>query len=139
MKIEIENSQTLSLERKVQMHEAREAIIDRLARDLPTNIDLSRFLNVVVSEIGRMLQEDRCDVLQLVGGKEVNISHEWRRDEKVPSSLGTNIPVDAAKLGERFDISKPIRINDTSKSKDSTLKFFTKALETRSLLIIPIM
>jgi transcriptional regulator with GAF, ATPase, and Fis domain len=139
MKIEIENSQTLSLERKVQMHEAREAIIDRLARDLPTNIDLSRFLNVVVSEIGRMLQADRCDVLQLVGGKELNISHEWRRDEKVPSSLGTNIPVDAAKLGERFDISKPIRINDTSKSKDSTLKFFTKALETRSLLIIPIM
>jgi transcriptional regulator with GAF, ATPase, and Fis domain len=121
------------------MHEAREAIIDRLARDLPTNIDLSRFLNVVVSEIGRMLQADRCDVLQLVGGKELNISHEWRRDEKVPSSLGTNIPVDAAKLGERFDISKPIRINDTSKSKDSTLKFFTKALETRSLLIIPIM
>src|SRR5829696_3426279 len=139
MKIELDNSQALSLERKVQMHEAREAIIDRLARDLPTNIDLSRFLNVVVSEIGRMLQADRCDLLQIVGGKELSISHEWRRDEKIPSSQGTNIPVDAAKLGERFDITKPIRINDTSKSKDGTLKFFTKALETRSLLIIPIM
>ncbi|MEP7214302.1 MAG: sigma 54-interacting transcriptional regulator [Acidobacteriota bacterium] len=138
MKIELENSQALSLERKVQMHEAREAIIDRLARDLPTNIDLSRFLNVVVSEIGRMLQADRCDLLQIVGGKELSISHEWRKDDKVPSSQGTNIPVDAAKLGERFDITKPIRINDTSKSKDATLKFFTKALETRSLLIIPI-
>ena len=138
MKIEIENAQALSLERKVQMHEAREAIIDRLARDLPTNIDLSRFLNVVVSEIGRMLHADRCDLLQIVDGKELSISHEWRKDDKVPSSQGTNIPVDAAKLGERFDITKPIRINDTSKSKDSTLKFFTKALETRSLLIIPI-
>src|SRR5215218_8941057 len=138
MKIELDNSQALSLERKVQMHEAREAIIDRLARDLPTNIDLSRFLNVVVSEIGRMLQADRCDLLQIVGGKELSISHEWRKDDKIPSSQGTNIPVDAAKLGERFDITKPIRINDTSKSKDATLKFFTKALETRSLLIIPI-
>ncbi|MGI8811370.1 MAG: sigma 54-interacting transcriptional regulator [Pyrinomonadaceae bacterium] len=138
VKIELENSQALSLERKIQMHEAREAIIDRLARDLPTNIDLTRFLNVVVSEIGRMLQADRCDVLQLIEGKELRISHEWRRDEKVPSSQGTTIPVDAAKLTERFDITKPIRIDDTSKAKDTTLKFFTKALETRSLLIIPI-
>ena len=42
-------------------------------------------------------------------------------------------------MAERFDITKPIRINDTAKAKDPTLKFFTKALETRSLLIIPIM
>ena len=60
--------QKLSLERKIQMHEAREGIIDRLAADLPTNIDLERFLNVVVSEIGRMLHADRCDLLQIVGG-----------------------------------------------------------------------
>ena len=138
MKIEIEPSQSLSLERKVKMHEAREGIIDRLARDLPTNIDLERFLTVVVSEIGRMLEADRCDVLQLLEGKELQISHEWRKDKSVPSSRGTTIPIDVQKIAERFDISKPIRINDTSKSKDSTLKFFAKALETRSLLIIPI-
>ncbi len=40
MKIELEVSQNLSLERKIKMHEAREAIINRLARDLPTNINL---------------------------------------------------------------------------------------------------
>ncbi len=139
MKIELETPQTLSLERKIKMHEAREAIIDRLARDLPTNIDLERFLNVVVSEIGRMLQADRCDVLQLIEGKELRISHEWRRDSSIPSSKGTTIPIDAQKLTERFDITEPIQINDTLKAKDATLKFFTKALETRSLLIIPIM
>src|SRR5215218_8194219 len=138
MKIEIESPQTFPLERKIRMHEAREAIIDRLARDLPTNIDLERFLNVIVSEMGQMLHVDRCDVLQLADGKELKISHEWRKDKSVPSSKGTAIPVDAQKLSERFDIMKPIRINDTSKVKDPTLKFFTKALETRSLLIIPI-
>ena len=138
MKIELEPSQSLSLERKVKMQEAREGIIDRLARDLPTNIDLERFLTVVVSEIGRMLEADRCDVLQLSEGTELQISHEWRKDKSIPSSRGTTIPIDVQKIAERFDISKPIRINDTSKSKDSTLKFFAKALETRSLLIIPI-
>ncbi|HEX6123789.1 MAG TPA: GAF domain-containing protein, partial [Pyrinomonadaceae bacterium] len=132
-------TQTLSPERKLKMHQAREGIISRLARDLPKNIELERFLNVVVSEIGRMLEADRCDLLQLVEGKELRINHEWRREEKIPSSLGTIIPIDLKRLSEQFDVTKPVRINDTSKSKDATLKFFAKALGTRSLLVIPIM
>ena len=135
---ESKQSKTLSLERKIKMHEAREGIIDRLARDLPTNIDLERFLNVVVSEIGRMLDAERCDMLQLNNDKELRISHEWRRDKSVPKSQGTIIPIDPRRLGEIFDITQPIRINDTSKIKDQTLKFLAKALGTRSLLIIPI-
>lgn len=138
MKIEIESPQTLSLERKIKMHEAREAIIDRLARDLPTNIDLQRFLNVVVSELGKMMQADRCDLLQLTSESELSISHEWRKNKNIPSSLGTEIPIDIEKLAERFDISKPIAINDISKTDNATLKFFAKALETKSLLIVPI-
>ncbi|MBX3242850.1 MAG: sigma 54-interacting transcriptional regulator [Acidobacteria bacterium] len=138
-RIELEPTpQTLSLERKIQMHEAREGIIERLARDLPESIDLQRFLNVVVSELGRMLEADRCDVLQISEGKELRISHEWRRSEDIPSSKGTVIPIDPKRLSEQFDISRPIQINDTSNAKDPTLKFFAKALETRSLLIIPI-
>lgn len=134
-----EKEKSLSLERKIRMHEAREAIIDRLARDLPTNIDLERFLNVVVSELGRIMQADRCDLLQLIEGRELKISHEWRRDKRIPSSLGTQIPIDAAKLTERFDITQPIQISDALNAADSTLRFFAKALETRSLLIIPVM
>ncbi|MGI8544501.1 MAG: hypothetical protein ACR2MD_13655, partial [Aridibacter sp.] len=76
--IEIEDLQeeipeALSLERKMRMHEAREAIIDRLAKDLPTNIEMERFLNVVVSEIGRMMQADRCDLIQLTEDNELSI------------------------------------------------------------------
>ena len=138
MKIELDTPQTLSLERKIKMQEAREGIITRLARDLPKNIELERFLNVVVSEIGRMLEADRCDLLQLFEGKELRISHEWRRDNRIQSSLGTIIPIDIKRLHDQFDVTKPIRINDTSKSKDPTLKFFAKALGTRSLLVIPI-
>ena len=136
--MELDPATALSLERKISMHEAREAIIDRLARDLPTDIDLERFLNVVVSEIGRMLHADRCDLLQLGEGRDLVISHEWRKDKSIPKSLGTTIPFDARKLAEKFDISKPIRINDVLKSKNETLKFFAKALGTRSLLVIPI-
>ncbi len=129
----------LSLERKIKMHEAREGIISRLSRDLPTNIDLERFLNVVVSEIGRMMNADRCDLLQLAHGSDLRISHEWRASDEIPPSEGTTIPIDAAKLSEHFDLTKPIRVNDTSAAKDPTVRFFSKALETRSLLVVPIM
>ncbi len=141
MKIELESpiiSESLSLERKIKMHEAREAIVYRLARDLPTNIDLERFLNVVVSELGRMMQADRCDLLQLTTDRALSIRHEWRKDETIPSSLGTEIPIDTEKLAERFDFSKPIAINDIAETDNATLKFFAKALETKSLLIVPI-
>ncbi|MGI8495313.1 MAG: GAF domain-containing protein, partial [Pyrinomonadaceae bacterium] len=140
MKIEIDSpQQTFPLERKIKMHEAREGIINRLARDLPVDIDLERFLNVIVSEIGRMMQSDRCDLLQLTDGSELRISHEWRVSDDIPSSLGTTIPFNAEKLAEKFDLTKPIRVNDTEKTADATVKFFAKALETRSLLVVPIM
>src|SRR5688500_2483574 len=129
MKIEIESPQTFSLERKIKMQEAREAIINRLARDLPTNIDLERFLNVIVSEIGRMMNADRCDLLQLTSETELRINHEWRASEDIPSSAGTTIPVEAQKLREQFDLTRPIRVNDTSQTKNPTVRFYTKALE----------
>src|SRR3954451_25486542 len=109
------DEQNLSLERRLRMHEAREGIIDRLARDLPTDINLERFLDVVVSEIGRMLNADRCDLLQLGEKHDLVISHEWRRDRHVTKSLGTAIPFDAERLAEQIDITKPLRIDDTSK------------------------
>src|SRR5438034_3997838 len=111
-----ETAQSLSLERKVKMHQAREAIIDRLALDLPTTISLDRFLNVIVSELGRMMNVDRCDVIQLTSASELRISHEWRSSSDVPSSLGTVIPLDLNHLSEHVDITKPIRLDDTSAS-----------------------
>jgi len=138
MKIEIESQQTLSLERKIKMHEAREAIIDRLAQDLPTNIDLERFSRVVVSEIGRMMEADRCDLIQLTEDNELSISHEWRASDDIPVSEGTVIPINAERLSEHFDLTKPIIVNDTSKAKDGKVRFLAKALETRSLLVLPI-
>jgi len=68
------------------MHEAREAIINRLAMTLPGSINLDRFLNVIVSELGRMMNVDRCDVIQLTSASELRISHEWRASSDVPSN-----------------------------------------------------
>ncbi|HKZ01729.1 MAG TPA: hypothetical protein VJ180_05790 [Pyrinomonadaceae bacterium] len=90
------------------MHEAREAIIDRLAATLPTTINLDRFLNVIVSELGRMMNVDRCDVIQLTSSSELRISHEWRASNDIPSSLDLVVPLDLNQLSEHVDITKAI-------------------------------
>ena len=132
-------AETLSLERKVRMHEAREAIIDRLALELPASIDLDRFLSAVVKEIGRMMNADRCDVIQLASESELRISHEWRASPEVPSSEGLTIPIDLRELSEHFDLTKPIRLDDTSApGLDQKVRFLAASLGTRSLVVVPI-
>ena len=133
------SAQSLSLESKIKMHEAREGIINRLAMTLPHAINLDRFLNVIVSELGRMMNVDRCDVIQLKSASELRISHEWRASNDVPSSLGTVIPLDLKQLSEHVDIKKPMRLNDISASGlDQKVRFLAASLGTRSLLVVPV-
>jgi len=133
-------AQSLSLERKIKMHEAREGIINRLAMTLPHAINLDRFLTVIVSELGRMMNVDRCDVIQLKSATELRISHEWRASNDVPSSLGTVIPLDLKQLFEHVDVRKPIRLDDISAAGlDQKVRFFAESLGTRSLLVVPVM
>src|SRR6185503_13695702 len=134
-----ETEPSLSLERKLKLHEAREKIIGRLAADLPTSINLDSFLQVIVAELGRMMEVDRCDIIKLTPDGELRVGHEWRASDKVPSSLDARIPVDVRTLSEYIDIRQPIRLNDTSAPEiDHKVRFFAKSLGTRSLLVVPV-
>src|SRR5204862_8192487 len=114
MQTALETEQSLSLERKLKLHEARESIIGRLAANLPTSINLDTFLKVVVAELGRMMEVDRCDIIKLSPEGELSISHEWRASEAVPSNLNARIPIDAAALAKDLDVKNPLRLVDTS-------------------------
>src|SRR5438093_11413660 len=139
MQTAAETEQTLSLERKLKLHEARESIIGRLATDLPTSINLDTLLRVIVSELRQMMEVDRCDIIKLTAEGELRVSHEWRASESVPSTLDTRVPVDVATLSEHLDLRKPIRLDDTSSTElDHKVRFFAKSLGTRSLLVVPV-
>ncbi len=134
-----ETEHSLSLERKLKLHEARESIIGRLAAKLPTSINLDSFLQVIVSELGRMMEVDRCDIIKLTPEGELRVSHEWRTSEVVPSSLEARIPVDVATLSQYLDMRRPIKLDDTSSPElDHKVRFFAKSLGTRSLLVVPV-
>src|SRR6266571_709770 len=107
MQTALETEQSLSLERKLKLHEARESIIGRLAANLPTSINLDSFLKVIVAELGRMMEVDRCDIIKLTPEGELRVSHEWRASDAIPSTLDTRVPVDVATLSEHLDLRKP--------------------------------
>src|SRR5438874_6172723 len=139
MQTALETEQSLSLERKLKLHEARESIIGRLAANLPTSINLDSFLKVIVAELGRMMEVDRCDVIKLTPEGELRVSHEWRASESVPSSLDARIPVDVKTLSEYLDVRQPIKLDDTSAPElDHKIRFFARSLGTRSLLVVPV-
>src|SRR5258706_7567767 len=134
-----ETEQTLSIERKLKLHEARESIIGRLAANLPTSINLDSFLKVVVAELGQMMEVDRCDIIKLSPEGELRISHEWRASETVPSSLDARIPADAATLAQHLDVRQPIRLDDTSAPElDHKVRFCAKSLGKRPSLLVPL-
>ena len=134
-----EAQHSLSLERKLKLHEARESIIGRLASNLPKSINLDSFLKVVVAELGQMMEVDRCDIIQLTPEGELRVIHEWRASDAVPSSLQARIPVDVGTLSQYLDVRKPIKLNDTSAPElDHKVRFFAKSLGTRSLLVVPV-
>src|SRR5436190_15768182 len=114
MQTALETEQSLSLERKLKLHEARESIIGRLAANLPTSVNLDSFLKVIVAELGRMMEVDRCDIIKLTTEGELTVSHEWRAVDTIPSSLDVRIPVDAETLSKYVDIRQPIKVDDTS-------------------------
>src|SRR5947199_1747472 len=139
MQTALETEQSLSLERKLKLHEARESIIGRLAAKLPTSINLDSFLKVIVAELGRMMEVDRCDIIKLTAEGELRVSHEWRASEAVPSSLDARIPVDVATLSQHLDLKQPIKLDDTADTTiDHKVRFFARSLGTRSLLVVPV-
>ncbi|MBV9958379.1 MAG: sigma-54-dependent Fis family transcriptional regulator, partial [Acidobacteria bacterium] len=96
-------------------------------------------LRAIVSELGRMMLADRCDVIQLASDSELRISHEWRASDEVPSSEGVAIPIDLKQLAEHVDLTRPIRLNDTSApGLDQKVRFLAASLHTRSLLVVPV-
>ena len=61
------SAQSLSLERKIKMHEAREGIINRLAMTLPRAINLDRFLTAVRRGRERLHERSQESVVAGVG------------------------------------------------------------------------
>jgi two-component system response regulator HydG len=140
----MESTETLSLERKLRMYEAREAVLSRIGGETISaiNLNLDRFLQATVTEVGKMMEVDRCDVMTLTGG-ELRITHEYRADfgpDELPSSLNLQVPIDIDRLQENIDLYSPQVVEDTSSPELPTVvRMLSEQLGSKSILIVPIL
>lgn len=140
----MESTETLSLERKLRMYEAREAVLSRIGGETISaiNLNLDRFLQATVTEVGKMMDVDRCDVMTLEGG-ELRITHEYRRDfgsDELPSSLNLQVPIDIDRLQENIDLYSPQVVEDTSSPElPAVVHMLSEQLGSKSILIVPIL
>lgn len=139
LKLEQGISSELSLEKKIRMYEAREAILGRINPEIRSVIDMDNFLQAFVDELGKMFDADRCDFLMYSSERHLRITHEWRRDGSIPSSLGTEIPIGNPAADLSRLTASPLGIQDTSAgTTPAIIRTICQPLQTRSLLIAPI-
>lgn len=123
------------------MHEAREAILNRIGSETFSVINLDHFLQATVTEVGKMMGVDRCDVMTLTPENHLRITHEYRangRDE-LPSLLGVQLRVDLERLQEGFDLYSPKAIEDTASPEVApVLQKLIEGMGSKSVLMVPI-
>jgi transcriptional regulator with GAF, ATPase, and Fis domain len=131
---------TLSLERKLRMYEAREAILSRISSETFSVIDLDRFLQAVVTQVGRMMEVDRCDVMSISADGTLRVTHEYRAEGiDLPSSAGLQLTIDMKQLQETVDIYSSQVVEDTSALHlPQLVRALSESLGSKSVLIVPI-
>ncbi len=76
----------------IEMYEAREAILNRINPDAISVIDIDKFLQAAVTEVGQRLAVDRCNVITPSPDGGYRVSHEYLGDNNLTPGLGLNIP-----------------------------------------------
>jgi two-component system, NtrC family, response regulator HydG len=136
-------SETLSLERKLRMYEAREAILDRIGSETFSVIDLDHFLNATVAGLGRMMEVDRCNVMALEPDGTLCITNEYlaeSHEDSLGSAIGLQLHLDLDRLQENVDLHSPQVVADvTSPQLPSVVHMLSEQLGSKSMLIVPIL
>jgi len=123
------------------MYEAREAILSRIGSETFSVINLDHFLQATVTELGKMMDVDRCDVMTMTPEGVLRITHEYRSDrvEGLPSLMGTELRADLDRLQESMDLYSPQVIEDTASSDlPPVVLKLVERLGSKSVLIVPV-
>ncbi|MCI0336761.1 MAG: sigma 54-interacting transcriptional regulator [Acidobacteria bacterium] len=76
----------------IEMYEAREAILNRINPEAVSVIDIDKFLQAALTEVGQRLAVDRCNVITPSSDGGFRVSHEYLGDSNLTPGLGLNIP-----------------------------------------------
>jgi two-component system NtrC family response regulator/two-component system response regulator AtoC len=123
----------------IELYEAREEIISRVHPSLSSVIDVDRFLQATVNEVGKRLGVDRCNIVTPTREGGFRVSHEYRASDQLNAGVGINIPdylIPRDKIREVLPQARPYAVDDTRHSP-IWIRTTCQLIGTRSILIVP--
>ncbi|MFN0107984.1 MAG: sigma 54-interacting transcriptional regulator [Blastocatellia bacterium] len=134
----------------IEMYEAREAILNRINSDFvridadsvaSSVIDIDKFLQAAVTEVGQRLEVDRCNVITPGPDGGFRVSHEYLGNNTLTPGLGLNIPnslVPFDSIKQYLPRARHYSVDDTQSANiplwvRSTLQL----IGTRAVLVAP--
>ena len=131
---------TLSLEKQLKMHQAKEAIVNQISPEICDVIDLDKFLQATANEVGKMMEVSRCHLILCTPGRTPRVNYEYLGQKGIPSSLGKAIRLDSLFLkGGQLVNRSPMVINDIAHAAlEPGVQSELEGLKSRSILMVPI-
>ncbi|MGE0104116.1 MAG: sigma 54-interacting transcriptional regulator [Blastocatellales bacterium] len=127
--------------RLIEMYEAREEILSRINPDAVSIIDIDKFLQGAVTEVGQRLAVDRCNVITPSADGGFRVSHEYLGDDSLTPGLGLNIPttlVPLETIRKYLPRARHYSIDDShSASIPIWVRTTLQLIGTRSVLVAP--
>ncbi|MFN0087794.1 MAG: sigma 54-interacting transcriptional regulator, partial [Blastocatellia bacterium] len=125
----------------IEMYEAREAILHRINSDAVSIVDIDKFLQSAVTEVGQRLAVDRANVITPSPNGGFRVSHEYLGDQTLVPGLGLNIPstlVPFDTIKQYLPRARHYSIDDTHSSKIPLwVRTACQLIGTRSVLVAP--
>jgi GAF domain-containing protein len=136
----------------IEMYEARDAILSRINSDaaraeaigdsgLPGVLDIDKFLQAAVTEVGQRLAVDRCNVITFSPNGGLRVSHEYLGDERLKPGLGLNIPttlVPFETIKQYLPSARHFSIDDTHSAQIPLwVRTTCQMIGARSVLVAP--
>jgi formate hydrogenlyase transcriptional activator len=125
----------------IEMYEAREAILSRINPDAVSVIDIDKFLQAAVTEVGQRLAVDRCNVITPSPDGGFRVSHEYLGDDNLTPGLGLKIPMSLVPIDTLKRYLPQARHYSIDDIHSANIPFWVrKTLEligTRSVLVAP--
>ena len=125
----------------IEMYEAREAILNRINSDAVSLVDIDKFLQSAVTEVGQRLAVDRANVITPSPKGGFRVSHEYLGDQTLHPGLGLDIPstlVPLDTIKQYLPRARHYSIDDTHSSKIPLwVRTACQLIGTRSVLVAP--
>lgn len=130
----------------IEMYEAREAILNRINSDFvrpdaASVIDIDKFLQAAVTEVGQRLAVDRCNVITPSSDGGFRVSYEYLGDNNLTPGLGLNIPnslVPLDTIKQYLPRARHYSIDDTQSANIPLwVRTTLQLIGTRSVLVAP--